>query len=319
MSVSLELEKHRRFIVGFSGSSDSLQHSLSDYLRINGIYWSLCGLSLMDPEYIRSDFNEEEIISFTLACRNGTGGFGGFPGFDASLVYTLSAIQVLALYDALDRIEDVEKTVSWIASLQHENGSFQGDHHFPDVDTRFVYCAVASLSILDRLDAIDCSKTISYIVSCQNWDGGFGLKPGRESHAAQAFCCVGAVSILKSVDSIDKDSLVFWLSTRQDTNTGGLNGRPDKDPDVCYSWWVVSTLAILDSLSFIDVPRLVTFVRRAQDVVDGGIADRPEHMADIYHTFFGLAGIALLDETGGLKAIDPTYALPVDVVARILG
>lgn len=58
-----------------------------------------------------------------------------------------------------------------------------------------------------------------------------------------------------------------------------------------------------------------------QDVDDGGISERPGNMADIFHTYFGVAGLALL---GHLKAvgapyedIDPAYALPVSLVAKL--
>eukprot|EP00983_Pelagomonas_calceolata_P036524 1133982-Pelagomonas_calceolata.AAC.1 len=53
-----------------------------------------------------------------------------------------------------------------------------------------------------------------------------------------------------------------------------------------------------------------------QDDEDGGISDRPDDMADIYHTFSGLAGLSLMGYPG-LKAIDPTWALTSEVVARI--
>ena len=39
-------------------------------------------------------------------------------------------------------------------------------------------------------------------------------------------------------------------------------------------------------------------------------------MADVYHTFFGIAGLSLMGYPG-LKAIDPTFALPVEVVERL--
>ena len=39
-------------------------------------------------------------------------------------------------------------------------------------------------------------------------------------------------------------------------------------------------------------------------------------MADIYHTFFGIAGLSLMWYPG-LKAIDPTWALPCEVVDQI--
>jgi hypothetical protein len=53
-----------------------------------------------------------------------------------------------------------------------------------------------------------------------------------------------------------------------------------------------------------------------QDEEDGGISDRADDMADVYHTFFGIAGLALMGHEG-LAPIDPTYALPVDVVERL--
>lgn len=31
---------------------------------------------------------------------------------------------------------------------------------------------------------------------CQNVDGGFGTRPGSESHAGQIYCCVGLLSII---------------------------------------------------------------------------------------------------------------------------
>lgn len=54
----------------------------------------------------------------------------------------------------------------------------------------------------------------------------------------------------------------------------------------------------------------------AQDEEDGGISDRPEDMADVYHTYFGIAGLSLMGYSG-LRDIDPTWALPSDVVQRI--
>ncbi len=36
----------------------------------------------------------------------------------------------------------------------------------------------------------------------------------------------------------------------------------------------------------------------------------------MFHTFFGIAGLSLLGYTG-LHAVDPAYALPVDVVQSL--
>lgn len=85
---------------------------------------------------------------------------------------------------------------------------------------------------------------------------------------------------------------------------------------MCYSWWCLSSLSILKRLHWIDQVSLKDFILDCQDEIDGGISDRPEDEVDIYHTFFGLAGLSLMGFEG-LKRIDPTLALPVEIVDRI--
>ena len=186
-----------------------------------------------------------------------------------------------------------------------------------EVDTRFSYCALSALSLLSNMDKINVPKAVEYIASCQNLDGGFGSMRGAESHAGQVFCCVGALSIAKSLHVIrHPDLLGWWLAERQ-CDSGGLNGRPEKQADVCYSWWILSVLSILGRMDWINRDKLAGFIAKAQDPDDGGIADRPEDMPDIFHTFFGLAGLSLLGKfPTSYRMIDPVYALPVDVVLK---
>jgi geranylgeranyl transferase type-2 subunit beta len=65
-----------------------------------------------------------------------------------------------------------------------------------EVDTRFSFGAVAALALLDRLSEIDLDKATEFVRKCRNFDGGFGSRPGSESHAGQIYCCVGFLSIV---------------------------------------------------------------------------------------------------------------------------
>ncbi|EPY74226.1 medium-chain specific acyl-CoA dehydrogenase, mitochondrial isoform b precursor [Camelus ferus] len=91
--------------------------------------------------------------------------------------------QILTLYDSINVI-DVNKVVEYVQSLQKEDGSFAGDI-WGEIDTRFSFCAVATLALLGKLDAINVEKAIEFVLSCMNFDGGFGCRPGSESHAGQ--------------------------------------------------------------------------------------------------------------------------------------
>lgn len=70
-------------------------------------------------------------------------------------------------------------------SLQNPDGSFKGDC-WGEIDTRFSYCAIASLSLLNHLSSLNKESAIKFIYSCRNFDGGFGNISGTESHAGQS-------------------------------------------------------------------------------------------------------------------------------------
>ena len=84
------------------------------------------------------------------------GGFGPFPQHDPNLLSTLSAVQIAAIYDLIDDkdILDVASIVSYVKSLQQKDGSFAMDK-WGEIDTRFSFCAVATLALLGHLDAIN--------------------------------------------------------------------------------------------------------------------------------------------------------------------
>lgn len=121
------------------------------------------------------------------------------------------------------------------------------------------------MSLLNSLHLVDVDKAVKHIRACANFDGGFGVCPGAESHAGQVFACVGALLIANRLDVVDKDRLGGWLSERQ-LSSGGLNGRPEKLEDVCYSWWVLSSLAMIERLDWIDRDRLTAYILRCQVV-----------------------------------------------------
>ncbi|KAG2002566.1 rab geranylgeranyltransferase, variant 2 [Coprinopsis cinerea AmutBmut pab1-1] len=259
--------------------------------------------------------NREEMIDFVMSCWDEEqGAFGAHPDHDAHLLSTLSAIQILIMQDALDRV-DVDRVVKYILSLQQPSGVFAGDN-FGEIDTRFLYCAVSALSLLGRLDELDKEKTVGYLKRCKNYDGGFGSVVGAESHAAQVFVCTAALAILDKLDEVvDTDTLGWWLAERQLPN-GGLNGRPEKLEDVCYSFWVLSALSIIKKVPWIDAKKLEAFILSAQDAEGGGIADRPGDMVDVFHTLFGVAGLSILGYPG-LVDLDPVYCMPAEVIKKL--
>ncbi|KAH8111599.1 terpenoid cyclases/Protein prenyltransferase [Phellopilus nigrolimitatus] len=317
MASELLTTLHVKYIQSLDNRKDDLAYHLTTHLRLNGIYWGLTALCIMGRQ---DALPREEMIEFVMNCwDDDVGAFGAYPGHDAHILSTLSAIQILIMQDALDRV-DVGRVTGFILSLQQPSGAFAGDR-FGETDTRFLYCSISALSLLGRLPALDRAgidgraRAVAHVVKCKNVDGGFGLAPGAESHSGQAFVCVGALAILDRLDAIDVDTLAWWLAERQ-LPSGGLNGRPEKLEDVCYSFWVLSALSALNKLSWIDADKLSAFILSAQDPDAGGIADRPGNTADVFHTHFGIAGLSLLGYPH-LEDLDPVYCMPARVIERL--
>ncbi|CAK7272906.1 Rab geranylgeranyltransferase [Sporothrix epigloea] len=311
----LATDAHVKYIQSLNSRQDEYEYWLTEHLRLNGLYWGLASLFFMGrPDALP----REETIAFVLSCQCENGGFAAAPGHDAHMLYTVSAVQILAMLDALNNLDargnGCEAVAQFIANLQNRtSGTFAGDE-WGEEDTRFLYGALNALSLLGRLDLVDVNRAVEYVLACANFDGGYGSRPGAESHAGQVFTCLAALDVVGRIDLVDADKVGRWLSERQVPN-GGLNGRPEKKEDVCYSWWVLSSLTLVNRLHWIDRDALIAFILSCQDPENGGFADRPGNMVDVWHTVYSLAGLSLLDYPG-LEPVHAGYCMPKSTVAQ---
>ncbi|CAH8303542.1 unnamed protein product [Eruca vesicaria subsp. sativa] len=302
----LVADKHARYILMAEKKKESFESVVMDHLRMNGAYWGLTTLALLDK---LGSVSVDEVVYWVMTCQHESGGFAGNTGHDPHVLYTLSAVQILALFDKLD-ILDVGKVSSCIlyhlASLLIMKMGLSQEIcgraftmlklQLQDCLCRFSYISICCLSKLKCLDQIKVKKVVDDIVCCKNLDGGFGCTPGEESH---------------------EYVMLFELSTRLESFM--VAGR------LLFLFMQFSVVWML-LLS----PGVFTMLIRTYlvggcvkdksslgDLENGGISDRPDDAVDIFHTYFGVAGLSLL-EYSGVKEIDPAYALPVDVINRII-
>ena len=289
-----------------SKEAPSLSSFRAESLRMGGVYWALSAVRLLKGEV--SESQVDKIKALVHSCfDSSTGGFGWSSNHDAHITATHYAMLIFRQLGVEVEANMRTAVLRFVVRRQRPNGAFTADH-WGESDLRFSYDAACILSILGGMSEIVESSFVDWILSCQNFDGGFGPNPGLESHAAYTFCAVGALSIA-GVPIPKSELLACWLAERQ-TPSGGFNGRPEKAPDVCYSWWILSALEMLGKASFVDKEALAKFILRAQD--KGGIADRPDCVPDVFHTFFGLAGLSLVDrDRFGLAPIDLEFAIVV--------
>ena len=100
--LQLATSAHVKYIQSLDSRKDEYDYWLTEHLRLNGLYWGLTALHLLGhPEALP----RAETIDFVLSCQHENGGFGAAPGHDAHMLSTVSAVQILAMVDALDDLE----------------------------------------------------------------------------------------------------------------------------------------------------------------------------------------------------------------------
>uniref|UniRef100_A0AAY4BBQ8 Geranylgeranyl transferase type II subunit beta n=1 Tax=Denticeps clupeoides TaxID=299321 RepID=A0AAY4BBQ8_9TELE len=131
---TLLLDKHADYIAAYGSKKDDYEYTLSEYLRMSGIYWGLTVMDLMDQLH---RMNRDEILEFIRSCQHECGGISASVGHDPHLLYTLSAVQILSLYDNLgsinvDKVVDPFHTLFGVAGL-----SLLGDEQIKPVNPVF--------------------------------------------------------------------------------------------------------------------------------------------------------------------------------------
>lgn len=291
-------------------------------------YFIISGLHILQA---LDRVDREAVINWVLSMQAhpkseaelNNGQFYGFHGSRSSQFHSLdngdsvpNNSHLASTYCALAILKTVGYDFSLIDShsisksmkhLQQPDGSFMPIHTGAETDLRFVYCAAVISSLLDNWSGVDKEKAKNYILSCQSYDGGFGLIPGQESHGGATYCAVASLQLMGFIEDnlvskrtsssiIDVPLLLDWCLQRQAAD-GGFQGRPNKDSDTCYTFWIGGVLKMLGANQFIDETTLREFLLTCQSEY-GGFSKYPEQFPDLYHSYYGITAFSMLQETG---------------------
>ncbi|XP_064864664.1 protein farnesyltransferase subunit beta isoform X2 [Oncorhynchus nerka] len=275
-------------------------------------YWILHSLELLEepvPTAIASD-----VCKFLARCQSPTGGFAGGPCQAAHLAPTYAAVNALCIIGTQEayNIIDREKLLSFLFSVKQPDGSFVM-HIGGEVDVRSTYCAASVASLTNIMTPTLFQDTPTWIVSCQNWEGGLGGVPGLEAHGGYTFCGTAAMVILGKEHMLDLKSLLRWVASRQMRYEGGFQGRCNKLVDGCYSFWQAGLLPLLHRALFkegdstLSLQKWMFEQQALQEYIllccqnpAGGLLDKPGKSRDFYHTCYCLSGLSVAQHFGNM-------------------
>ncbi|KAG0679983.1 hypothetical protein C6P40_004962 [Pichia californica] len=343
----LDIKKHSRCHKMFlSVLPNKYQSEDSNKLAI--AYFSLSSLKLMNT--LESTFSESERKGFIEFIYLHLIVFDDISGFRGSFIYlkndknsidiasTCFALQcLLILGDDLKRLNKF-KILNFVKILQLSNGGFKNsiNSNFEN-DVRYCMIATTICKILvnNFENFINLKNLQKFIYNLQNFDGGFSMFKGDESHCGMIFCAIDSLSLISSLSSSSSSKLNFnklidFLTHRQisfnkfnelelennefsDINDiGGFNGRINKYGDTCYVFWVLGSLKLLGFLNLINKNLALNFLlNKTQNKTLGGFnkTTDPDELPDPLHSYLGLCALSLLNHPD-LESLNTELVIP---------
>ena len=89
---------HAEYIKKIANDTSSYEYIMTQNIRMSGVYWGLTAMALLGRD-LQVEIDADYIFNWLLSCQDPlTGGFGGNTDHDPHILYTLSALQILALF-----------------------------------------------------------------------------------------------------------------------------------------------------------------------------------------------------------------------------
>lgn len=184
------------------------------------------------------------------------GSFSGDLFGEVDSRFSYCAIACLSLLGRLDRI-NVGMAASFIDSCRNPDGAYgavpgaeshagQGESWtFYSVPT-LVFCCVAALNILGRLDLVDRDRLAEWLVWRQLPCGGLNGRPEKLEDVCYSWWVLSSLAILNpSLTWIDSDRLRLFILACQDPIEGGFSDRPGDLPDIFHTLFAVTGLSLI--------------------------------------------------------------------------
>lgn len=348
--IGLDIEKHSRCHKMFLSVLPSKYQS-EDSNKLAIAYFSLSSLELMNT--LNLIFKDNEIKGFIDYIYSFLIEDDKFSGFKGSHIYlneissidmasTCFALQCLIiLKDDLKRL-NLLKILNFIKSCQLPNGNFTNILNSKiSKDVRYCMIATTICKILLKdnnnliKNFINIEKMKKFIYNLQNFDGGFPMFKGDESHSGMIFCAIDSLKLTNENfhdENFNKkfDLLIDFLLHRQiyfnkynqlelneyiyydiDDN-GGFNGRINKYGDTCYVFWVLGSLNLLGCSNLINSDLAINFlINKTQNKLIGGFnkTTDADELPDPLHSFLGLCALSLMNYPN-LQKLNCEFVIP---------
>lgn len=231
-------------IGGFAGGPGQMAHAATNYAAV----LALCILSRYYPN-ARSLMEKVRLPmkAWMLTLKDSDGSYKMAQGNETDVRATYCVLAVAKLLNILDE-KLTDGVAEYLKQCQTFEGGFGGE---PGAEAHggYAFCAVASLSILHRFDAIDFDGLMQWLALRQtSFEGGFNGRANKLVDGCYSFWQGSAFIIAGSQPEspvvFDDGMLERYILLCGQSINGGLRDKPSKPRDFYHSCYCLSGLSI---------------------------------------------------------------------------
>ncbi|KAI8325539.1 terpenoid cyclases/Protein prenyltransferase [Martensiomyces pterosporus] len=220
---------------GFRGGTLFGPHSVSEYVPANSAnlaatYSALCSLLLLGDDLSRVD--KRAIVEAMPHLQQESGSFSPHPGTterDPRFMYCACAVSaILGDWSGIDK----DAAAEYIRGCVNFDGGLT-QAPFQESHGGHLYCCVASLALMGRLDAIpDKQRTLRWALFRQC--GGYQGRCNKVPDACYSFWVGAAIEILGGHDLVDFEATTEFV-VQCESRFGGVAKWPNHYPDPLHA------------------------------------------------------------------------------------
>lgn len=173
-----------------------------------------------------------------------TGTFAGDEWGEEDTRFLYGALNALSLL-GLMHLVDVNKAVDFIASCANSDGGY-GICPGAESHSGQIFTCLAALSIANRKDLIDVDKLAGWLSERQVACGGLNGRPEKKEDVCYNWWVLSSLEMIGRSHWIDREELIKFTLSCQDTEHGGLSDRPGDMVDVWHTLFGLTGLSMLN-------------------------------------------------------------------------
>lgn len=226
---------------GFKGSSMNGNDRISNQLDLPHLtmtYAALCSLLILGDNLDRVDVGSiTQQLSF-LQKKNGS--FMAVLNGESDMRFVYCACAISSILNDWSGI-NIDSTVEFIQKCQKYDYGFSQE---PNQESHggSTYCALASLSLMDRLNIVNRKQVARWCLNLQS--NGFSGRTGKENDSCYSFWIGASLKILGYLDYADFPKNNAFVSSCQFAKGGGISKDPESYPDLMHSFFGIASTSL---------------------------------------------------------------------------